>query len=291
MLVRSLPAGPVDVVGDVHGWLEPLRLLMRQLGYAADGSHAEGRRLVFVGDLVDRGPDSAEVARLVHALIAAGNAFAVLGNHELNLLLRRPKADNHWWFGDAARDEEIPDFFAGWPLALERADLRVVHACWDAAAIEAVRPVADVRTAWRAGRRAVAARLRARCGTGRIGALERELAEQNANPVKLLTSGPEAPSARAFKAGGKSRRTDRVRWWEAYAEPVAVVFGHYWRHRCPGDRISRQPYLFDAAAEPQFALGPTGTAWCIDYSNGHRSVDAGAVLAALRMPERTLHFV
>ena len=57
-LVQNLFAGSIDVVGDVHGEIEALRTLLTRLRYGPDGSHSDGRRLVFVGDLTDRGPDS-----------------------------------------------------------------------------------------------------------------------------------------------------------------------------------------------------------------------------------------
>jgi len=75
----------------VHGQIEALYALLGQLGYRADGSHPEHRLLVFVGDLVDRGPDSPAVLELVMKLAEAGHARSLLGNHELNLLLDSAK--------------------------------------------------------------------------------------------------------------------------------------------------------------------------------------------------------
>jgi protein phosphatase len=79
----SAPPGPrFDVVGDVHGCLDALTRLVAALGYRDDGTHPDGRTLVFVGDLVDRGPDSLGVLRWVRARVEAGRARAVLGNHD-----------------------------------------------------------------------------------------------------------------------------------------------------------------------------------------------------------------
>ena len=58
MLVEKLPDGPLDIVGDVHGELDALKQLLKVMGYSDAGEHPEGRKLVFVGDLTDRGPDS-----------------------------------------------------------------------------------------------------------------------------------------------------------------------------------------------------------------------------------------
>jgi protein phosphatase len=89
---KKQETGPFDLVGDVHGCFDELVLLLGQLGYViADGaegvsiSHPQGRRAVFVGDLVDRGPKSPEVIRLVMNAVAAGTGFCVAGNHDVKL--------------------------------------------------------------------------------------------------------------------------------------------------------------------------------------------------------------
>jgi protein phosphatase len=73
--------GPFDIIGDIHGCSAELESLLGKLGYV-DGVHPEGRTAVFVGDLVDRGPDSPGVLRRVMAMVKSGNALCVPGNHE-----------------------------------------------------------------------------------------------------------------------------------------------------------------------------------------------------------------
>ncbi|WP_159773986.1 polynucleotide kinase-phosphatase [Streptomyces sp. HM190] len=73
--------GPFDIIGDIHGCANELETLLGKLGYV-DGVHPEGRTAVFVGDLVDRGPDSPGVLRRVMAMVGSGNALCVPGNHE-----------------------------------------------------------------------------------------------------------------------------------------------------------------------------------------------------------------
>ncbi|MGW2490297.1 polynucleotide kinase-phosphatase [Streptomyces sp. NPDC001606] len=73
--------GPFDIVGDIHGCSAELESLLGKLGYV-DGVHPEGRTAVFVGDLVDRGPDSPGVLRRVMSMVKSGNALCVPGNHE-----------------------------------------------------------------------------------------------------------------------------------------------------------------------------------------------------------------
>ena len=88
-------AGPFDVIGDVHGCRTELETLLADLGYViaqdavgrpAAARHPDGRRAVFLGDLVDRGPDTPAVLRLVMGMVKDGDAFCVPGNHESKLL-------------------------------------------------------------------------------------------------------------------------------------------------------------------------------------------------------------
>ncbi|MEC3979860.1 polynucleotide kinase-phosphatase [Amycolatopsis sp. H20-H5] len=86
---RREVTGPFDVIGDVHGCREELEELLAKLGYEPGESglsHPEGRTALFVGDLVDRGPDTPGVLRLVMDMAASGNAMVVCGNHEQKLV-------------------------------------------------------------------------------------------------------------------------------------------------------------------------------------------------------------
>ncbi|WP_333770796.1 polynucleotide kinase-phosphatase [Streptomyces sp. IBSBF 2435] len=76
--------GPFDIIGDVHGCSSELETLLAELGYD-NGRHPAGRTAVFVGDLVDRGPDSPAVLRRVMSMVEAGTALCVSGNHENKL--------------------------------------------------------------------------------------------------------------------------------------------------------------------------------------------------------------
>jgi protein phosphatase len=82
--------GPFDVIGDVHGCCDELELLLEELGYRRepDGAymHLEGRKAVLVGDLVDRGPRIVDTVRLVKAMVEAGSALCVPGNHDMKLV-------------------------------------------------------------------------------------------------------------------------------------------------------------------------------------------------------------
>lgn len=71
-----------DIIGDVHGCLDALLRLCSALGYDSAFYHPDGRRLVFLGDLIDRGPDSLGVLSLVSRLVHRGRALLILGNHD-----------------------------------------------------------------------------------------------------------------------------------------------------------------------------------------------------------------
>lgn len=84
--------GPFDIIGDIHGCYDELKALLEKMNYQIDSdfniSHPQRRRLIFVGDLVDRGPKISEVLKLVMNAHAQGLAYCVIGNHEERLLRR-----------------------------------------------------------------------------------------------------------------------------------------------------------------------------------------------------------
>ena len=115
--------GPFDIVGDVHGCLDELVELLSRLGYAVttdaegrpvDAEHPDGRTVVFVGDLVDRGPSSVGVLRLAMGMTASGNALAVPGNHEAKLIRAldgaKVKATHGLETTLAELEQETPEF-------------------------------------------------------------------------------------------------------------------------------------------------------------------------------------
>jgi polynucleotide kinase-phosphatase len=116
--------GPFDIIGDVHGCAAELRTLLAGLGWqlqydadsgtAVGASHPGGRLAVFVGDLVDRGPDTPGVLRLVMGMVAAGNALCVSGNHEAKLVRALKGANvtvSHGLAESLAQFESEPDDF------------------------------------------------------------------------------------------------------------------------------------------------------------------------------------
>ncbi len=112
---RRGDTGPFDIIGDVHGCLDELLVLLERLGFASDQGawrHPEGRRAIFLGDLVDRGPDSPGVLRLVMDMVAAGTALCVQGNHDHKLhrkLSGREVKVNHGLAETLAQLDAMPD--------------------------------------------------------------------------------------------------------------------------------------------------------------------------------------
>ncbi|MEH2110906.1 polynucleotide kinase-phosphatase [Nostoc sp.] len=116
--------GPFDIIGDIHGCCDELEALLQQLGYQISSSppipswdyptyhHPEGRKAVFLGDLVDRGTRILDTVKLVRNMVAAGTAFCVPGNHE-NKLLRKLRGKNvrvnHGLEQTLAEIEALPD--------------------------------------------------------------------------------------------------------------------------------------------------------------------------------------
>jgi len=85
---RKDEQGPFDIIGDVHGCYDELVLLLGELGYQIEGETVtppDGRKAIFLGDLVDRGPKIPQVLKLVMGMVAAGTAIGIPGNHDVKL--------------------------------------------------------------------------------------------------------------------------------------------------------------------------------------------------------------
>ena len=82
-------ASGLDIFGDIHGHLAPLERALEQLGYIrpSDGwKPPDGRLALFLGDLIDRGPDNRKVIDTVRTMTTRGDAICLMGNHELNAI-------------------------------------------------------------------------------------------------------------------------------------------------------------------------------------------------------------
>lgn len=215
-----------DIIGDIHGYYQPLIALLKKLGYQnTNGVYLHPtRKAIFVGDLIDRGPQQVEVYRLVRKMVEHGSAQIVMGNHELNAVLwrtphpvkpqqyLRPHNESnfrqHQTFltqvvEHSELHKEIVEWFKTLPLWIETDQLRVIHACWLPEAIEMLiaheliheNAVIKNLNAWQ-----------------RIG----EKGSEAYHAVETLLKGIEfdLPNGLSFlDKDGKKRTQARVKWW------------------------------------------------------------------------------
>jgi protein phosphatase len=122
---RTADCGPFDIIGDIHGCTDELESLLKELGYVPMayekddllwGNHAyqhpTGRKAIFVGDLVDRGPRVLDTVRIVRNMIHRGTALCVPGNHDMKLLRKLRGKDvriTHGLAQSVAEIESLPD--------------------------------------------------------------------------------------------------------------------------------------------------------------------------------------
>ena len=151
-----------DIIGDIHGHSGKLLGLLKHLGYREiDGAYRQdGHTAIFVGDLIDRGSQQVEVLETVKAMVDAGAALCVMGNHEFNALAyatlkeggdpesdegycrshKKSNQEQHGAFLALCQDvrDEWLQWFRTLPLWLDLDDVRVVHACWHKESMRAV---------------------------------------------------------------------------------------------------------------------------------------------------------
>lgn len=141
-----------DIIGDIHGHADELKALLNKLGYTeSKGTYScPGRKVIFVGDYIDRGPKIKETLQIVRSMVENDQAIALMGNHEYNALcfhypdksgghLRKHSIKNivqHYATLEAFKHEHrLYDDYLNWfltlPLFFEQDNFRVVHACWD----------------------------------------------------------------------------------------------------------------------------------------------------------------
>jgi diadenosine tetraphosphatase ApaH/serine/threonine PP2A family protein phosphatase len=259
-----------DIIGDIHGHADALLRLLDQMDYREVGGNFRHpqRKIIFLGDFIDRGPDQRGVLRIAKGMCDDGAAIAVMGNHEFNALawaepdgkggfLRshsQKNTEQHEEFlrqigeGSAAHREAL-EWFWTLPVWLDLPGLRVVHACWHSPAQRLLQGFLDpLQRFTRDGLREASRR-----GT------------EVCHAAEVLLKGPEAllPDGRKFRdKSGHTRHEVRLRWWDPaattlrtaalgmdgmeenlpdlpvttdyhYREKIPVFFGHYWLQGTP----------------------------------------------------------
>ncbi len=208
-----------DLIGDIHGYADELKSLLGLLGYVCgEGgySHPKGRKVIFLGDYIDRGPKIREVLVTVREMVESGSAIALMGNHEFNALgYHTPDGHGGWLRPHTpekieqhrATVEQIsnpyPEEWRDWmqwfsqlPIYLDLKGLRAVHAAWDDAAIQLLKDFGTI-----------------------TGSVLREMCKKGtplANAKEILLNGRELklPEGYSFSDKAGFKRTEiRVRWW------------------------------------------------------------------------------
>ena len=153
----------LDLIGDIHGHADALTRLLDQLGYRKKDRrwHHPSARILFLGDLIDRGPAQRETVEIAHELCESGLAQCLMGNHEFNAVgfvterndapgqFVRSHTENHIrqheafldaYANDQAGYLQALDWFKTLPLWAEASAFRAVHACWHAPSQAALAP-------------------------------------------------------------------------------------------------------------------------------------------------------
>lgn len=152
----------IDFIGDVHGHADKLEALLEKMGYCLHKGiykHPE-RKVFFVGDYIDRGPQIKETLQIVRKMVESHNALAIMGNHEYNAIcfhyqnkkgghLREHHIKNiiqHYetlkqFQNRQSEYEEYINWFKSLPLFYETQHFRAVHSCWDKKSISYLKRV------------------------------------------------------------------------------------------------------------------------------------------------------
>ncbi len=161
--MRLDPGRSYDLIGDIHGCARTLARLLDSLGYSQHGGvwRHPRRQVIFLGDIIDRGPRIREALHLVHDMVDAGQAWCIMGNHEFNALgwyMPAPPESGRQFVREHSpryarllqetfsQFEAYPqewqafrEWFYQLPLYLDGERFRVVHACWDKEVIARLR--------------------------------------------------------------------------------------------------------------------------------------------------------
>lgn len=231
-----------DIIGDIHGHADALKALLASMGYTDINNvwgHPE-RTALFVGDFIDRGPKQIETVSIVKAMVAAGNARAVMGNHEFNAIawfLPDPQNPGEYLrphhsakYGDKNRSQhkafldevegtdhhkDIIEWFLTLPLWLDLDGIRIVHGCWHSEFIDFLSPQLAP------GHRLTEELMQAASREPEDEAEKDTPLPSVFKAVEAITKGVETPlpAPHTFRdKDGHERDRVRVRWWDTNAK-------------------------------------------------------------------------
>lgn len=290
-----------DIFGDIHGHASTFEGLLKKLGYQKISGvyrHSE-RKALILGDMVDRGPQQVETVNIVRSMVEAGNALAIMGNHEYNAVafasedpeapgefLRKHTKSNirqHHEFlkqvGEgSSRHKEMIDWFKTLPIYIDDFGIRAIHACWHHRCIESLEPFLDKNKALKS---------EAWVPASRKGSVVYDAVE---NVLKgLEISLPEGMSY--LDADGTQRTKTRTKWWDENANTYreAGLISKALREKLPTDSLPAEAMIKYDGKVPLFF----GHYWmkgrpsvinermvCLDYSIGKG--DSNGSLCAYR---------
>ncbi|AUZ05578.2 MULTISPECIES: metallophosphoesterase [Vitreoscilla] len=316
--IQTLPSGPLDIVGDVHGEWAVLQQLLTHLGYDERGEHPQGRRLVFIGDVCDRGPDSPAALAWVNRAREQHGVLSLLGNHEVNILAGDPKDGSAWFFDSRIPEDEqyqpyqrlavehraaLLEQLQTWPVILERDDLRLVHAAWLPESVAQLKALSSEKNVsqwyhyfdnhvhelvnqdvWYPQYLQEYDAYEAVLGQEQLnppllkGYTEFDLSRWRQNPVRALLSGSEEAVETPFYSGARWRFTGRSAWWNNYHDDVPVIMGHYWR-LWQNKIEATHRHAGLMPADGREWFGAQKNVYCIDFSVGARWRDRRSDIA------------
>lgn len=287
---KDSDGGETVFIGDIHGHAAALEAMLKTLGWKQQDGRWRGpanTRLVFVGELIDHGPDNRRAVELVRDLVERDLATCVLGNHKTNAIQfhtpdpenpgkhLRPQSDKNFrqheaflneYGNDPAGLKDTLAWFRTLPMAVETPRWRCVHACWHP---DPLNHLHHENGTWRMPEDRW-------LHTARAGQPERQA-------IDVLLNGPEIdlPNGAFYHdKDGHQRDNARLKWWarhpsslgEAILMPgradgldldqpfdgaaypgypagaTPVFFGHYWRTGTPSPELPNAACIDHSAA-------------------------------------------
>jgi len=233
-----------DIIGDIHGYGKELIIVLEKMGYSEkepyNYAHPDGRKVIFIGDYIDRGPEILLTLRIVRTMQENGNAIAIMGNHEFNFLCYNFTNEDGKSFrdqkkktrGESLTDQELGDeitSYLNWmsdlPLFFENDVCRCVHAHWDKKSIALIRE-------------------RGIAKLDREGLLALHTDTELLLAYEIVLKGDELEIDEQFQFAdkeGKVRRQGRIKWW---ATEKGTTMGECFASIPP--ESLHKPYVFQA---------------------------------------------
>jgi len=283
-----------DIIGDIHAHAKDLKHLLKQLGYTPAATHPQNRRLLFLGDYIDRGPYNYQTILLIRRLVKKKRALALMGNHDLNAVLfyTRSAYTGSWIRPHTQKNrtqhatllkeirsyrkrKQVVRFLRSCPLFYQDGKSRFVHACWDDAAV---------------------ALITEQLGGSKLSAADVQRFTDNQAPftraVYTLLKGKTTDvglSQKVYDQDGTQRKQLRIAWW--LAQPKSwqelIVAAPSVKQMLPNTPLpdslqtgyppTAPPVIFGHYSQSTAEQKRSANALCLDYA-----ITQNGVIACLR---------